>query len=430
MPSSQSVSDSFNRTLASNVRFAARLVVHSTLEEQVRRSMRRSALNRPKCPAGGSPSRVAAFRGWLIACPILLCVHFASAEEDLASRDGAASGERATEFFLQNDAPVAENREFFLENESESPASTDDPRDFFMVNETVGAADEAGEVVPPTPSDPLVPKSTPLEYPEPLMTSENWDPSPVPGSSAPMTPPLEYAGGGPNWSTIPSEAADCPPGGPGQVLYNCRCAHQLRWVNWRLGSDYLEGCIPDGYNAYPLINTTSPSVIYSTPLHASGFVEPGGMADVAAVSDERLRRPMTELTTDIATSGLVPDSNVVALAERFHSTGTHRGWAGMAYYWDASHLAHQPLYFQDVNLERHGYSHGLVQPVVSAARFAGQFVLWPYALGARPHHEVEYTLGECRPGSDVPYVRDRPQPSSAGAALEAAVVTGLIFAVP
>jgi hypothetical protein len=102
----------------------------------------------------------------------------------------------------------------------------------------------------------------------------------------------------------------------------------------------------------------------------------------------------------------------------------------MTYYWDASHLIHQPLYFEDVNLERNGYSRGHAQPFVSAARFFGRLPLLPYALIAHPHYRAEYALGDARPGSPTPYVHVRPPLSAGGALFEAAVVTGLFFAIP
>ena len=60
------------------------------------------------------------------------------------------------------------------------------------------------------------------------------------------------------------------------------------------------------------------------------------------------------------------------------SMGTGRGWMPYSYYWEAAALAHRPVYFEEINLERYGNSFGLVQPVVSAAHFFGTMPLLPY----------------------------------------------------
>src|SRR5262249_35980113 len=55
------------------------------------------------------------------------------------------------------------------------------------------------------------------------------------------------------------------------------------------------------------------------------------------------------------------------------------GW-GYAYYWQASAFCHGPLYFEEVNLERYGYSFGVLQPAVSGAHFFGTLPLLPYKM--------------------------------------------------
>ena len=47
-----------------------------------------------------------------------------------------------------------------------------------------------------------------------------------------------------------------------------------------------------------------------------------------------------------------------------------RGWGRQTYYWQAAATRHQPLYFEEVNAERHGYTCGKCwQPFVSTAHF-------------------------------------------------------------
>ncbi len=113
-----------------------------------------------------------------------------------------------------------------------------------------------------------------------------------------------------------------------------------------------------------------------------------------------------------------------------HGPGATRQWGEAAFRWEAAAMHHQPLYFEDINLERHGYSTGILQPVVSAAHFFGRVPALPYLVGARPHRECVYTLGHYRPGSCAPFERHWPRASLRGALFEAGAVTGLIWLVP
>ncbi len=68
--------------------------------------------------------------------------------------------------------------------------------------------------------------------------------------------------------------------------------------------------------------------------------------------------------------------------------------------WAAPNIKYQPLYFEDVALERYGQTKGLVkQPFVSAGRFlADKLLLVPRAMRVCPH-SCDSPLGYCRPGS-------------------------------
>ncbi len=50
--------------------------------------------------------------------------------------------------------------------------------------------------------------------------------------------------------------------------------------------------------------------------------------------------------------------------------------------WKASNLCHSPLYFEDVNLERYGHTHGpLLEPLVQSAHFFANIAVLPYKMG-------------------------------------------------
>jgi hypothetical protein len=114
-----------------------------------------------------------------------------------------------------------------------------------------------------------------------------------------------------------------------------------------------------------------------------------------------------------------------------HVMGTSRDWAVMDFRWVAPAVAHHPLYFEDVNLERYGYSWGLLQPAVSAAHFFGNLLTLPYHTVSTPPCECVYGLGFERPGNCAPYFHPRCLPLDPhAAAAEAATVAGLILVIP
>lgn len=91
----------------------------------------------------------------------------------------------------------------------------------------------------------------------------------------------------------------------------------------------------------------------------------------------------------------------------------------------------QPLYFEDANLERCGYSLGRIQPVVSAIHFFGTAPLIPYKMVVEPPDENVYSLGFCPPGRRYCYHRNYLPPWQWDAALvQAGVVVGGIYVIP
>jgi hypothetical protein len=108
-----------------------------------------------------------------------------------------------------------------------------------------------------------------------------------------------------------------------------------------------------------------------------------------------------------------------------------RGWPGFLYQWEAPSVRYRPLYFEEVNLERYGYSRRpRCQSVVSGARFFATVPMLPYRMMAEPPREGVYPLGHYRPGSCVPSQVHRMPLSVEGGLVEAGVITGLIFAIP
>ena len=99
--------------------------------------------------------------------------------------------------------------------------------------------------------------------------------------------------------------------------------------------------------------------------------------------------------------------------------------------WEPTNFYYYPLYFADPALERYGHTyHPVVQPVASLARAGVQFVLLPYQMTITPPCKQEYPLGWYRPGECAPKLHYQIPLNAKAAVVEAAVVTGLFFAIP
>jgi hypothetical protein len=108
-----------------------------------------------------------------------------------------------------------------------------------------------------------------------------------------------------------------------------------------------------------------------------------------------------------------------------------RQWLPMTMTWKASALCHNPLYFEEVNLERYGHTAGpILQPVVSGAHFFFNIAALPYKMGIHPMNECMYPLGTYREGDCAPWLVPPVPISLRGAVMEAGVITGGIFILP
>jgi hypothetical protein len=163
--------------------------------------------------------------------------------------------------------------------------------------------------------------------------------------------------------------------------------------------------------------------------------EKQAVEDVAPLAEMERQKSILEISTNIgANEGELPPNFA---GERFakegeiaHGVGASRSWAESTFLWEPAALCHQPLFFEEVNAERHGYSAGALQPAVSAAHFFTRVPALPYLMTARPHNECVYTLGHYRSGSYAPYHHYWPPFNGKAGLLEAGVVTGLIFLIP
>ncbi|MFT7632389.1 MAG: hypothetical protein ACI87E_003441 [Mariniblastus sp.] len=108
--------------------------------------------------------------------------------------------------------------------------------------------------------------------------------------------------------------------------------------------------------------------------------------------------------------------------------GAYRNWVPQTYTWKASSLCHKPLFFENVQLERYGHSHGpFMQPIRSVGHFFVSMVTVPYQSAITPANECQYALGFYRPGNCAPWLKDPIPFSLDGARRQALITTGLVF---
>lgn len=153
-------------------------------------------------------------------------------------------------------------------------------------------------------------------------------------------------------------------------------------------------------------------------------------------NDEDGVTSIDRLTVNVRpTEGELPPDHASAKFEEkgrvVQRMGASRHWMMYEFNWEASALMSRPVYFEDVNLERYGYSHGLLlEPLFSAGHFFLRVPFIPYMRGANPPLKRIYALGYGRPGTYFPYYLHRPPFSLRGVVQEAACAVGLVYILP
>jgi hypothetical protein len=166
-------------------------------------------------------------------------------------------------------------------------------------------------------------------------------------------------------------------------------------------------------------NSSAPNRLPAGAEEPQALPAPAGAADApkdpcAAISS----KPLNQLGISIAEpAGKLPTNLANPCWEQINQ-GTPAGsrcWSVVSYNWEATCFYHNPLYFEEVNLERYGYQCGdrscccscgrecCLQPVVSAAHFFGTIPALPYCMAADCPCDCVYTLGHYRPGDCNPW---------------------------
>jgi hypothetical protein len=147
----------------------------------------------------------------------------------------------------------------------------------------------------------------------------------------------------------------------------------------------------------------------------------------------QLRAPTIDLS--VVGNGRLPDvlddpapARTVPLTEGPSRDGA---WALTAYLWHAPNTFSNPLYFEDVMLERHGQERfKCLTPMISGTRFFATIPMLPYLATVQHPCECNYTLGYYRAGTCAPVLCQRPPYQRNAAIVEAAAISGAIIAIP
>ncbi|HVT26666.1 MAG TPA: hypothetical protein VHE81_01485 [Lacipirellulaceae bacterium] len=120
-------------------------------------------------------------------------------------------------------------------------------------------------------------------------------------------------------------------------------------------------------------------------------------------------KPLNQLGINISQpAGKMPTDLATACWEQINQDAGQcagrRCWPLFCYQWDATCFCHQPLYFEEANLERYGYGCDCcLQPAASAFHFFGTIPVLPYCMVAECPGDCVYTLGHYRPGDCNPW---------------------------
>lgn len=163
--------------------------------------------------------------------------------------------------------------------------------------------------------------------------------------------------------------------------------------------------------------------------------EPRMIVPTPCPDAEQLAKFMTtvsKIEADISTGDKMTPSSCASNLFHGRSDSYHaRHEALNTFHWVAPNLGHQPLYFDDVPLERYGQArHRLVQPFLSGGRFFLSVPTVPYKMAVDRPFSCVTSLGKYRPGSPTPCTCQLPPWSWKGAALEGSTIVALILLLP
>ena len=120
-------------------------------------------------------------------------------------------------------------------------------------------------------------------------------------------------------------------------------------------------------------------------------------------------KKIDDISIDIREKGdVVPEDRSAQLLGFNPKQWTQFNPSPKVFAWAAPDIRYQPLFFEDVALERYGQTlPPYRQTVLSAVRMTNSFFLFPNHARHDPIFSCDYPLGFCRPGNTVDYTLQR-----------------------
>ncbi len=122
-----------------------------------------------------------------------------------------------------------------------------------------------------------------------------------------------------------------------------------------------------------------------------------------------LLRPIQEISLNIQNqTGQLPQSRAGELLTHMDYRWPQFEPAHSFFAWESPNIGYQPLYFEDVALERYGQTCRPGRQVLqSTVHFGASFLTLPYHLFIDPSWNCETPYGYCRPGEIAPFTYSR-----------------------
>lgn len=186
--------------------------------------------------------------------------------------------------------------------------------------------------------------------------------------------------------------------------------------------------------ADPLQNT-GPKKPYNPPAESSRPAgdESGnrGLAPITSISLDAKPKPDPQTQNEIQFPEDIAKRELAKHGTIQHTTGTSRDWMMTEYSWEAPVMSHNPLYFEQENVERFGLTKSqFFQPLFSGAHFYSSMLILPYKTASKPFDDRVYAMGHYRPGNNVPPQEQDMKTDLTALSYQGAVSALLVFMFP
>jgi hypothetical protein len=183
---------------------------------------------------------------------------------------------------------------------------------------------------------------------------------------------------------------------------------------------------PDDYNVRPPVNDPR-KLKKITEIEPYTSYEPNPLVRAQDPCENLCPRPDGAPCKDLGDQALACPDEVVLSNELY----IPRCFDETIYAWEASNIYYNPLYFEDVALERYGHTYPCcVQPFASVGKFGVQLVGLPYQMAIDPPWKRIYPLGYYRPGECAPKLHYQIPWNTRAALVQAGVTTGMFYLIP